>query len=189
MEKPVSRDLKWLNSITWQVRGKPGQDPDPRLPPLPFYRSSLLSSLLILFCHLKKPNPQGFSEAHEGLWVGLDWGNEKGRGLGGNEKQGQATFYDAPFCLWAPNPVCGVCVCVCVYVCVCVCVCVFTLWGRRCEKTLFQAAWRIQPPTPPSSEISPSLLISLLSHALMLTFPALEFAGSSLLYFHTTSSE
>ena len=109
MEKPVSRDLKWLNSITWQVRGKPGQDPDPRLPPLPFYRSSLLSSLLILFCHLKKPNPQGFSEAHEGLWVGLDWGNEKGRGLGGNEKQGQATFYDAPFCLWAPNPVCGVC--------------------------------------------------------------------------------
>ena len=92
----------------------------------------------------------------------------------------QTTFYDVPFCLWALNPVC---------VCVCVCACVFTLWGRRCKKTLFQTAWRIQPPRPPSSEISPSLLISLLLHALMLTFPALEFAGSSHLYFHTTSSE
>ena len=44
--------------------------------------------LLILFCYLKKSNPQGFSEEHECLWVGLDWGNEKGRDLGGNEKQG-----------------------------------------------------------------------------------------------------
>ena len=125
----MSRDLKWLNSITWQVRDKP----DPWLPPLLFYRSSLLSGLLILFCHLKKPNPQGFSEAHEGLWVGLDWGNEKGRGLGGNEKQGQATFYDSPFCLWAPNPVCGVCVCVCV------CVCVYFV-GKKMRKNIVSSS-------------------------------------------------
>ena len=128
----VSRDLKWLNSITWHVRGRPGLDPDPWFPPLPFYCTSLLSMPLD---SLLLSNPQGFSEEHECLWVGLEWGNEKGRDLGGNEKQG------SNYILWCPilslSPESSVCVRVRVrvHVCVCVCVCVYFV-GKKMWKNI-----------------------------------------------------